>query len=113
MTIENLLEPLKTHRPGFPKFMVEIINNTTPESNVALIDLIDNTYHQLLEIIDKGLSGKGIKVNEEKVAAEYISHLIIDAEDLWFACKRCGVLVGEFPYKYLVDKLLPEEDKNV
>lgn len=110
MAIEDLLKPLKTHRPCFPKFMVQMINNATPKTNTAIIDLIDNTYHQFLEMIDKGLRGIGIKAETEAVAVEYISHLIIDAEDLWFACRRCGILVGEYPYKHLVDKLLPEEE---
>lgn len=112
MAIEDFIKPLDGHKPGFPKQIVGIIKNLNMFSHDMLKFLAEESYHRLLEMIDRGLSGQGVKVDEEEMAALYVSHLIVDAAILHNACRRAEINVGSFPYDYLADRLIPHKKEK-
>lgn len=111
MSIEEHIKPIPYgSKLGFPPMVSGILKHLTVFSNDTLKHLAEETYHRLIEIIERGMSGKGIKTEEEDKAGEYISHLILDAAYVHHACCRAGINVGDFPFDYLVDKLLPPRE---
>jgi len=54
--------------------------------------------------------GRGVKIEEEEMAAVYVTHLVVDAAFVHNCCRQADIEVGAFPYDYLVDKLFPPEE---
>lgn len=107
MGIESHFKKLKHHNPGFPERMVNMIKELNGLSPNVFKRMAKDTYDRLVMLIERGLSGHGIKDVEESVAAEHLMHMIVDCEDVYIACQRAGIELGAFPFKEYIDILIP------
>ena len=108
MSVESHIRPLHNHCLGIPPVVQQGLRRmnifTTPKSQIAVVV---RTYERLLKIIDAGLKGN-LPVEHEQQAADHVAHVVIDAAYLHGCLRAAGYkLVGDFPYDYLADRIIP------
>ena len=115
MSVVDHIKPIEHHALGIPQVMLFHVRNFNPQSPSWMIGIVQETYEKLLRFIEQGLHGN-VPIASEEAAAEYVSHLILDAAFLHDRLTAAGVVLGKFPYDYLADRILPrkntEEDKR-
>lgn len=107
MAVRDKIKPLEHHSPGFPPVVLEVLKYLSPSSPAMMISLASRAYEKMCELIEDGLNGHGVPVDEEERAAEYVAHLIIDTAILHDALNRAHVFTGEYPYNDYADIILP------
>lgn len=110
MAVVDHIKPLENHSSGIPPQVMFHMKRLNTQSSKRMIDLAMQSYDKVLRLIEKGLSGD-VPVDSEQRAAEYVSHLILDAAFIHDCLCHAGCVVGKFPYDYLADKLLPRPEK--
>ena len=107
MAVRDKIKPLEHHSPGFPPYVLEHLKQMTPASPATLISLASRAYEKMCRMIEDGLNGKGVDIEDEELVAEYVAHLIIDTAILHDALNRAHVFTGEYPYNEYADIILP------
>lgn len=109
MAVIDHIKPLKNHSCGIPPQVMFHMKRLDKQSSKRMIDLALQSYDKVLSLIEKALHGD-VPVDSEERAAEYASHLILDAAFIHDCLSQAGCIVGKFPYDHLADRLLPKED---
>lgn len=113
MAVTDYLRPVEHHTCGIPPLVMMSLRNFSLSAPKRLVDLARETYDNLCGRIEDCLSGRGVPVDKEELAAEIAAHLIIDAAYLHDRLRVAGALVGPFPYDYLADRIMPRKDKEI
>lgn len=108
MAVSDYLRPVEHHSMGIPPNVLQQLVRMTEYSPQSMIDLAMRSYENILGHIEKGLRGD-VPVQSEQAAAEYVSHLIIDAAFFHHHLRRVGCLIGDFPYDDLAERILPSK----
>lgn len=112
MSVEDHIRPLKHHTIGFPPMMRAGLRRMRIETTPRHVAVATRAYERLLHIIEAGLAGN-VPVEREQDAADYVAHVVIDAAYLHHCIRASGYhLIGDFPYDYLADKVMPRADRS-
>lgn len=111
MAVIDHIKPLEHHTCGIPPQVMFHMKRLNTQSSQRMVDLAMRSYDKVIALIEKGLHGD-VPVDSEERAAEYVSHLILDAAFIHDCLCHAGCIVGAFPYDYLADRLLPKEKEQ-
>lgn len=113
MSIIDHLQEVKDHTSGIPSNVRIVLRSFGPHTTELRYRPILEGYERLCRIIEEALAGRFdgelIPVDKEEVAAEMVSHLIIDTAYMHERLTAAGAPVGAYPFDYLADKILPRE----
>lgn len=106
MSVVDHIKPVGTHHMGIPQPVLLGLKAMVIKPNPKMVVLAQQMYEQMLETLEQVMSGKVPEEDEDR-AAMLAGHLILDAAFIHQCLSTVGKYPGEFPYDYLVDKLLP------
>ncbi|MBQ3569572.1 MAG: hypothetical protein IJA20_02740 [Methanocorpusculum sp.] len=111
MAVIDHIKPLEHHSCGIPPQVMFHMKRLDKQSSKRMIDLAMSSYDKLVYLIEKALHGD-VPVDSEERAAEYASHLILDAAFIHDCLCHAGCIVGAFPYDHLADRILPKPEQE-
>lgn len=109
MSVESQLKPLKNHVLGIPPQVQMMLRTMRPAKEMTKpLGLALELYERNLKFIEAIMSGR-CPVEREEKAAQVAAHLILDTAFIHNAIAGTGYQIGDFPYNYLADRILPRE----
>lgn len=117
MAVSDYIKPVTDHRTGIPSMIVAILKHLRPNEDRRVLRPVREAYEKQVRLIEMTLDGKDytgipIPLDREELAAELVSHLIIDCAFLHDRLMYAGVDVGEFPFDKYADIILPNKEKK-
>lgn len=117
MAVKDYLKPVTEHTSGIPSNVMLVLRGFGPHTSRKLLDPLIRAYEKQVRLIEVTLDGKdleGMPVpgDKEELAAEMVAHQIIDAAYLHERLRAAGAPIGEYPFDWAADIILPREDKE-
>lgn len=109
MAVVDYIVPITNHHCGIPRLVMYQMKRMNRNSPKAIIDLALKSYEKVLSHIEKALNGD-VPSESEAQAADIASHLILDAAFIHDCLRHAGCIIGDFPYDYLADRILPKKE---
>jgi len=121
MRLRDNIKPLAHHVWGIPvpirnmlqKLKVTPLKHLKGQRGRARLDMALRLYETMLKRIEKFEEEGDRHCPAERVekAAEVLAHMIVDTAYIHDCISGTGYQIGDYPYGYLADKLIPGKEE--